>query len=231
MPMEQAENKDLTRDIILRVSPKRNTLIVEEQKPGGAVAYKEISPLELYFAITNSFTSKDFLSSGFLPENCLHVSMNSAERLFVIWNPELRADVTYKDVEYPNFPFPRLVFGIRMLEGGKVADCSIGVVADEKPTPETLMFHYPFSNVYPDGAVCSGNNIMPRYRKLSALRHFPRYLLELPDNDDMYHSEHNKLGLGHKELLEHLKDKDPAYYYSDILVPNGKTLDDFICGR
>ena len=37
MPMEQAENKDLTRDIILRVSPKRNTLIVEEQKPGGAV--------------------------------------------------------------------------------------------------------------------------------------------------------------------------------------------------
>ena len=86
MPIEQAENKDLTRDIILRVSPKRNTLIVEEQKPGGAVAYKEISPLELYFAITNSFTSKDFLISGFLPEHCLHVSMNSSDMHFVIWN-------------------------------------------------------------------------------------------------------------------------------------------------
>ena len=49
-----AENKNLTRDVILRISPKRNTLIVEEQKPGGAVAHKEISPMELYFAINSS---------------------------------------------------------------------------------------------------------------------------------------------------------------------------------
>lgn len=57
-----AENRDFTRDVILRVSPKRNTLIVEEQKPGGAVAFKEISPLELYFAINNGYTCKDYLS-------------------------------------------------------------------------------------------------------------------------------------------------------------------------
>lgn len=226
-----AENKNPTRDVILRISPKRNTLIVEEQKPGGAVAFKEISPLELYFAVNNSYTSKDYLSSGFLPENCIHVSMNSVEKQFVLWNPELRADIAYMNVEYPDFPIPRLVFGVRMLDGGKVAECSIGVVADEKPSPGTLMYHYPFSNVYSNGKVCSGNNIMPRYRKQTALRNFPRYLLGLPDNDDMYDSSKNQLGLGHRELLEHLKDKEPAYYYSDILIPNGKTLDDFICGR
>lgn len=226
-----AENKDCGRDIVLRISPAGNKLVVEEQKAGGAVAFKEISPMDLYFAINNSFASKDYLSSGFLPEHCLHVSMNSAERRLVIWNPELRADITYRDTVYPNFPLPRLVFGIRMLEGGKVAECSIGTVADETPAPETPMYHYPFSNVFGDGTVCSGNNIMPRYRKLSALKHFPRYLLELPDNDDLYDPEKNKLGLEHRELLEHLKDKDPAYYYSDILIPNEKTLGDFICGR
>ena len=32
--MTRGENRDLTRDIIVRVSPARNTLIVEEQKPG-----------------------------------------------------------------------------------------------------------------------------------------------------------------------------------------------------
>lgn len=228
---EPAENKDYTRDIILRISPTRNTLIVEKQKQGGAVAHKEISPLELYYAINNSYSNKDYLNSGFLPENCLHVSLNSTERYFILWNPELRADIAYEGREYPDFPIPRLVFGVRMLEDGKVAECSIGVAADEKPTPETPMFHYPFSNVYSDGRVCSGNNIMPRYRKLPALKNFPRYLLGLPDNDDMYDLEKNKLGLGHLELLEHLKDKEPAYYYSDILVPNSKTLDDFICGR
>lgn len=226
-----AENKDLTRDVILRISPKRNILIVEEQKPGGAVAFKEIAPMELYFALNSSYTCKDYLSSGFLPENCLHVSMNGSERHFVLWNPELRADIAYGGTEYLNFPIPRLVFGVRMLEGGKVAECSIGVVADEKPSPETPMYHYPFSNVYKDGRVCSGNNIMPRYKKQTALRNFPRYLLGLPDNDDMYDPKNNKLGLGHRELLEHLKDKDPAYYYSDILVPDGMALGNFISGR
>ena len=226
-----AENRELTHEVILRVSPKQNTLIVEEKKPGGAVSYKEIAPIELYFAINRSYTCKDYLTSGFLPENCLHVSMNGAERHFILWNPELRADIAYEGTEYLNFPLPRLVFGVRMLESGKVAECSIGVVADEKPLPETPMYLYPFSNVYEDGRVCSGNNMMPRYKKQTALRNFPRYLLGLPDNDDMYDSQKNQLGLGHRELLEHLKDKDPAYYYSDILVSNGKTLQDFISRR
>ena len=45
--MQPAENKDYSRDVILRLSPTRNTIIVEEQKPGGIAAYREIDPLEL----------------------------------------------------------------------------------------------------------------------------------------------------------------------------------------
>ncbi|MDB7901305.1 hypothetical protein PND81_08280 [Flavonifractor plautii] len=229
--MTRGENRDLTRDIIVRVSPARNTLIVEEQKPGGIVNYKEIDPVDFYFAINKSYVSRDLLSSGFLPEHCLHISMNTVERQIVFWNPELRADVAYRDKEYLDFPIPRLVFGVRMLTDGRVVDCSIGVVADEAPTPDTQMFYYPFSNVYTSGRVCTGNNVLPRYKKLTSLKYFPRYLLGVPDNDDYYDKQHNRLELPHGELLEHLKDKEPGYYYSDILVPNGKTLADFICGR
>lgn len=93
------------------------------------------------------------------------------------------------------------------------------------------MFFYPFSNVHPDGKVCTGNNVLPRYKKLTAMKNFPRYLLGLPDNDDMFSREKNKKQLSHEELLEHLKDKDPAYYYTDILVPNGRTLGEFIYRR
>ena len=157
--------------------------------------------------------------------------MSATEKYFVLWNPELRADVIYGDREYPNFPIPRMVFGVRVLENGKVAECSMGVVADEAPTVDTPMFFYPFSNVHSDDRVCTGNNVLPRYRKISALKNFPRYLLGLPDNDDMYDREHNRLKLSHGELLEHLKDKDPTYYYTDILVSNGKTLGDFISRR
>ena len=99
------------------------------------MAYKKISPLDFYFAINGSYWSNEMVSSGFLPDNCLHISMDRKEKFFTIWNPELRADVMYQDIEYFNFPIPRLVFGIRMLDSGKVAECSMGVVADEKPTP------------------------------------------------------------------------------------------------
>ena len=195
--MQPAENKDYSRDVILRLSSTRNTIIVEEQKPGGIAAYREIDPLELYYVINQSYASNDYLDSGFLPEHCLHLSMSATEKYFVLWNPELRADVIYGDKEYPNFPIPRMVFGVRVLENGKVAECSMGVVADEAPTMDTPMFFYPFSNVHSNDRVCTGNNVLPRYRKISALKNFPRYLLGLPDNDDMYDREHNRLKLSH----------------------------------
>ena len=229
--MAQPVRENTTQDVILRVSQAKGTIIVEEHRTGGIISYREISPLELYYAINGSYSSNDFLETGFLPDHCLHVAMSASERCYVIWNPELRADVIYGDTEYQNFPIPRLVFGLRILENGKVADCSMGVVADERPTEDTQMYFYPFSNVHPDGKVCTGNNVLPRYKKISAIKNFPRYLLGLPDNDDMFDREHNKLKLSHADLLEHLKDKDPAYYYTDILVPNGRTLGEFINRR
>ena len=63
--MQPAENKDYSRDVILRLSPTRNTIIVEEQKPGGIAAYREIDPLELYYVINQSYASNDYLDSGF----------------------------------------------------------------------------------------------------------------------------------------------------------------------
>lgn len=229
--MADYKRTEAPEDVILRISPSRNTLVVQERSANGVVSYREIDPIEFYFALNGSYTTNDYLDSGFLPEHCLHIAMNAAERRYVIWNPELRADVIYGDTEYPDFPLPRLVFSLRVLSDGKVADCSMGVVADETPTENTPMYFYPFSNVYDDERVCTGNNVLPRYRKLTAIKNFPRYLLGLPDNDDMFTSAHNRLGLDHKTLLEHLKDKAPAYYYSDILVPNGRTLGDFITRR
>ncbi|MBQ9720915.1 MAG: hypothetical protein IJV64_09520, partial [Oscillospiraceae bacterium] len=57
------------------------------------------------------------------------------------------------------------------------------------------------------------------------------FILRMPNNDDMFSMSHNKLGLGYRDLLEHLKDKTPAYYYTDILIPDGKTLKNFMEGR
>lgn len=158
MPLVRKESPE---EVIVRISPSRNTIIVQERSPGGVLSYREIDPVEFYYALNGSCVGNEYISSGFLPEHCLHVSMNAEERRFVIWNPDLRADVIYRDTEYLDFPLPRLVFGLRVLADGRVADCSMGVVADEPPTEDTPMFYYPFSNVYEDERVCTGNNILP----------------------------------------------------------------------
>lgn len=50
-------------------------------------------------------------------------------------------------------------------------------------------------------------------------------------NDDYFRTEHNGIKANHRDLLEHLKDKDRQYYYDNILVPmRGKTLKDFLDG-
>ena len=56
----------------------------------------------------------------------------------------------------------------------------------------------------------------------------PYLILEMPNNDDHFTSRSNQLKLEHRDLLEHLKDKDPDYYYEKVLIPSGRTLKDFI---
>lgn len=153
--MADYKRTEVPEDVILHISPSRNTVVVQEHSANGVVSYREIDPIEFYFALNGSYTTNDYLDSGFLPEHCLHIAMNAAERRYVIWNPELRADVIYRDTEYLDFPLPRLVFSLRVLADGRVADCSMGVVADEPPTEDTPMFFYPFSNVHDNERVAT----------------------------------------------------------------------------
>ena len=91
------------------------------------------------------------------------------------------------------------------------------------------MYYYPFSNVSREsGSLCVGANTLPIYKKPHKAHNLPAFLLSIPDNMHYYSSSNNKLGLEYRELMEHLKDKDPEYYYSDILIPKKETLGEFI---
>ena len=90
------------------------------------------------------------------------------------------------------------------------------------------MFAYPFSNVN-RFLLCTGANSLPRIPVLQSLQNLPGFIVSLPDNDDYFHEQYNRLGLGHRDLLEHLRDKDRTYYYDHVLVPMpGVTLKNFI---
>lgn len=167
------------------------------------------------------------LRTGVLPPGFLSLRSDSGGLRFLMLCPQTRCDFPYHSTVYPDFPLPRLVVG-GTLQDDRIADFRMGVIAEETPTPQTAMYRYPFSNVTESGSLCVGANTFRGYHSLWKLRTLPHRLLSIPNNDDRYSAEATRLKLPYRELLEHLKDKDTAYYYEHVLIPNGKTLQDFI---
>lgn len=217
----QAEN-----ELVIRVSPERGKITVEEQT-GGVISRKEITPRAFFDCIKGSIQHRS-LRSGLLPPDCLAVSLGEGDTGIVTRFPLDYADISFYETPYPHFPLPRLVFGYRMDAQGKVSACRMGVMEEETPRPETPMYFYPFSNVSDDGRICIGANPLPKYKGLHKTATLPGLLLSIPNGLHSFDRGHNRLDMEYRDLLEHLKDKSPAYYYDEVLVRNGKTLQDFI---
>lgn len=151
---------------------------------------------------------------------------------YFIRYPELCADFTYFDTEYRRFPIPRLVFGFKyMPQEGKVASCSVCVVKDERLKPDSPLYHYPFSNVAANGRICTGNNALPVYRNPARLHTLAGYILRMPNNNDYYSTNNNRLHAEFRDLLEQMKNKTPSHYYTDVLVGSEETLKVFLDRR
>ncbi len=170
---------------------------------------KEIQEDALLDCLKNSI-QHNYISSGLLPPNCLHVGIDSdGNRFYCLWYPRLYADISYHETVYPNFPLPRLVFAFHADTEGKISGCRMGVVADERLTMNSVMYRYPFSNVGSSmGTICIGRNALPQYKTPHALAILPTFLLSIPNGDHSFNALNNKLGLQYRDLLEHLKDKD-----------------------
>jgi hypothetical protein len=170
--------------------------------------------------------------TGLLPKNCLSFSAyDDGNRDIVLLHSESKSDISYFGTEYKDFPLPRLVFGFRLSKEGRVSSCRLGIIEDTGMIkPETRMFHYPLSNVS-GFHLCTGNNTFPKCSSLHTLASLPYYILAMPNNNDHFSPSRNKPELEMRDLLELMKDKEPVFYYSDILLPNGATLGDFVNGR
>ena len=221
---------DGRREIMIRIDPLSCRVFLEQQKADSSIAHKEIEPIELYNVIKQNVVTDEAYHSGLLPVGCISISFNNNgyKRLYLL-NKNRYADISFYETEYPHFPLPRLVFGVTLNLSGRASECTLGVVDDGPLTPDSPMYHYPFSNV--NGFhLCTGQNSLPVYKNIYALKNYPDYILRMPNNLDYYSRKSNKMNMEYRDLLEHLKDKEPEYYYNNVLIPNGKTLSDFLKG-
>jgi len=202
-------------------------IFVEERK-NGIKSCKCISLNDLLVCIKSSIREIKPIYRAVLPKNALFYSCCPETGSFsaAMEYPYNKADITYMNTEYRDFPLPKLVFGFKVA-GKKIKKVYLGITGNGILRESSLMYTYPFSNVREDFSLCTGGNALPEIKTPFSLSNMPDYILSLPDNDDYYNIRHNRLELGHRELMEHLADKSPEHYYSDILIPSGKTLSDF----
>lgn len=202
--------------------------ITVERDLKGVKSFKQIAPDTLIQCIDKSLL-RGAVHSGLLPKNCISFSAyDDGNKEAVLLYPENRADISYFGTEYKGFPLPRLVFGFRLTAEGRVSSCKLGVVENtDNLKPDSKMYHYPLSNV--NGFhLCTGNNALPKCTSLHTLSSLPYHIMSMPNNNDYFSNLHNKPNLEMRDLLELLKNKNPSFYYSDILIPNGAVLNDFI---
>ena len=216
----------IDNEVIIRIKEDKSVRV--ELRENGAARTKVIAPETLFECIKGSIVQEP-ISTGILPPNIVCVKANDTGRRYAVLEYQYdKADITYFKTEYKDFPLPRLLFGFRIESGGRISAVNMGVPALGKLTPETPMYFYPFSNVS-KFSLCTGSNTLPNIKTLQSLQHLPDLVLSWPDNDDRYSSAYNKMQMGRRDLMEHLKDKDRQYYYDSVLVPMPKTtLKDFL---
>lgn len=218
----------ISNELIIRI--KDDGSISVEEYNNGVKSFKTIAPDSLLDCINKSLF-RGGVSSGLLPKGCLSfTTCDNGERDVFILHPEDRADVSYYGTVYKDFPLPRMAFGFRISDEGRISQCSLGVVGnDSNLKPTTPMFEYPFGNVS-GTRLCIGNNPLPKVQSFHTLGSLTYHILSMDNNNDQFRPSNNKLGLEMRDLFELLKDKQQSYYYENILKPSNMTLGNFIKG-
>ncbi|MCI8521266.1 MAG: hypothetical protein HFE51_09915 [Clostridia bacterium] len=218
----------MSNDDILTLHIKNDCRIQVETEEDGVKLVKYTDADSILKCLKLSVKLSGWIESGILPQNCISYSGDASGNHFVaIVFDAKKADIMFEKTEYINFPLPRLVFGFNIDAAGNIEEIRLGVTEEGRLTPKSKMFVYPFSNVS-DFKLCTGSNSLPQITSLHQLNGLPYFILKMPNNYDYYKEERTKLNMDYRSLLEHLKDKDSKYYYDNVLIEMGKTLNDFI---
>lgn len=196
----------------------------------GTVIHKVIALTDLAKCFFRSQYPNQMHFNGLLPAGLISHSDSPTEKYYVLRYPAQKITYSYvlSGTPYLNFPMPDLAFGILMNKDNMILRTFLRVLPQGKLTLDSPLYYYPFSNVYPNGEICMGHNEALIYDNLQSLENYPEYVLSLPNNDDLFRTNHNKQGMEHRKLLNTLVKKKPDYYYGHVLVQvPGQTLKDF----
>lgn len=178
-------------------------------------------------------TKEHWLISPTLPPNTLAYKQSEEGSVQIVfsWGSDV-LPFQYEGTLYQAIPFPRLIFCIHGKKGEEgYSFYRIALVAVKEQgmiTDETKLYHYPFSHVSHNTTMCYGSNELPKTKKLTDLKDFPRYILTAPNGTDWYGKYSNMTEKSLREVLEILDNKKK--FPNKWLRPLGKTFKEWVEG-
>jgi len=202
---------------------KKDGSIVVEEDRDGMLTSKYITPEDLALCIGKGILQSG-IDSGALPDNCVwyREEMDGTRRVIIRF-PAQVMDITYHDTVY-TIPVPNMIFGFVVSTDGRILRAKQAIIEDGTIRMESKLYYYPFSNVNQDSFdICVGSNPLPMIKELRQLTTIPHWILSLPNNDHMFDTRYNTLGLGYREMLKYMSAVELGNVYS-ILLESGKNL-------
>lgn len=214
------------REAVLHLDPLKTTVLTELIRLDGTRHVKTISSDDLAREMSKQIRSAP-LQSGLLPENVIALTAHKEHWSVTLSSLSDCDTVYYHDTAFVDFPLPRILLKCDITREGRVKNFKLAVTEAGALLPDAKLYVCPFPNV--NGFyLCVGNNVFDGYDSIWKMRGLVHRVLSIPFSDDYYSPERTKLNLSARDLFCHLQDKEPSYYYSNVLIPNGKKLSDFL---
>lgn len=213
-------------ELVLHFDPLNPLVKAEMIDKSGATHVKCVTPDKLVSELKNHSTVAP-MPTGLLPPNCVALTAYPDGWDVILVCDFDRCDVTYHKTVYADFPLPHMAIRCHINTSGVLSKFQLAVLKPGQLAPDLPLYVCPFPNVM-NFQLCTGTNSFTGYDMLLKMQGVPYRVLSIPFADDWYKPEDSRLGLSARDLFTHLQDKTPEYYYSDVLIPSGKTLSDFM---
>lgn len=186
-------------------------IFIEEHNENGTVSYKRTELDELIKIINLSTIKSKTLTvdSNQLPSNCIrHIAVTDGKTTtnsYILYIEEGYYNFTYYKDVYKDFYIPNLLFAFT-IKNNRIDKSRVFVVKEKANviTEDTILYRYPFGNVYSDGRICWGTNELPNIKVPTQLKGIPYMFITSPTVDDLYNPINN---LTQRELISDLVNK------------------------
>ncbi|WP_193774770.1 hypothetical protein [Vallitalea guaymasensis] len=167
--------------------------------------------------LLNISTSDDYRTIGHLPDGYVNGQIGKlGDFKCIVSYKGKRLLFNYYDIEYL-IPFPSCVFYFKC-KNQKLISSKVFTFKTKSILKTSKLYTYPFGNVYSNGDICWGGNLLPNLTTLKDIDDVVRLFFCSKTNNDLYNINNTKLKKSQDKLIKYLVGK--KIFPTDILVLN-----------